>query len=116
MAIQVPQTRQSLADAWKALGNWMGCATGAPGTSQTPSNESTGGGYARAQTTWTSGSGGNVTGSAVTIAVPASTITHAIMASAAAVGAANMIDNCPVTNAIFSTPGNVVLTPSLGIA
>lgn len=116
MAIQVPQTRQSLADAWKALGNWIGSATASPGTSQTPSNESTGGGYARAQTTWTSGSGGAVNGSAVTIPVPASTINYAILASAGAVGAANMIDNCAVTQAIFSTAGNLVLTPSLGVA
>jgi len=115
MSIKVPQTRQSLADAWKGLGSWIGAATNDPGVTQTPASEVSGGGYARAQATYTSGSGGNVSGSAVTLPVPNVTINYAILASAATVGAANMIDNCAVTQAIFSTPGNLVLTPSLGI-
>ncbi|MBE5453516.1 hypothetical protein E3G52_000380 [Mycobacteroides abscessus] len=116
MAIKVPQTRQALADAWKAMGNWLGAATNDPGTTQTPASELTGGGYARAQTTYTSSSGGNVSGTAVTVPVAAVTVNFAILASAATVGAANMIDNCAVTQAIFNIPGNLVLQPTLAVA
>lgn len=112
MAIAIATTRQALADAYKVLGTWIGTATGAPGTSATPSNESTGGSpaYARKQTTWSSSTGGVVNGTAVTIDVPASTVTHILLASASS--GANQIDNADVTDVVMSAQGQIVVTPT----
>lgn len=112
MAIAVATTRQALADAYKALGSWVGTATADPGTTATPANESTGGSpaYARKQTTWTSSTGGVVNGSAVTIDVPTSTVTHILLASA--VSGANMIDKADVTDVVMSAQGQIVVTPT----
>jgi hypothetical protein len=112
MAIAVATTRQALADTYKTLGTWVGVATGAPGTSATPSNEASGGApaYARKQTTWTSSTGGVVNGSAVTIDVAAQTYTHILLASAAS--GANMIDNADVTDVVMSAQGQIVVTPT----
>ena len=114
MAIAIATTRQALADAYKALGSWIGLAVGNPGTSATPANEATGGSpaYARKQTTWTSSTGGVVNGSAVTIDVAAGTYTHIILASAATTGAANQIDNADVTDVVMSAQGQIVVTPT----
>ena len=115
MAIQIATTRQSVSNAYCALGSWIGTATGSPGTSATPSNESTGGGYARKQTTWTPATGGVNNGSAVTIDVAASTITHILLASAATVASANMIDWSDTTDIVFSSAGQAVVTPTFTI-
>lgn len=117
MAIAVGTTRQNLADRYATLGTWIGTATGSPGTSATPANESTGGSpaYARKQTTWSSSTGGTVNGTAVTIDVPASTITHILLASAATVGTTNMIDTSDVTDIVFSSQGQAVVTPTFTI-
>ena len=112
MAIAVGTTRQNLADRYATLGTWIGTATGDPGTSATPSNESTGGSpaYARKQTIWSSSTGGVVNGTAATIDVPASTITHILLASA--VSGANMVDKADVTDVVFSAQGQAVITPT----
>lgn len=112
MAIAVATTRQALADAYKALGAYVGVATGNPGTSATPANEATGGSpaYARKQTTWTSSTGGVVNGSAVTIDVAAGTYTWILLASAAS--GANMIDTADVTDVVMSAQGQIVVTPT----
>lgn len=117
MAIAIGTTRQNLADRYGTLGSWVGTATGNPGTSATPANESTGGSpaYARKQTTWTSSTGGTINGSAVTIDVPASTVTWMLLASAATTGAANQIDNADVTDTVFSSQGQAVITPTFVI-
>lgn len=112
MAIAVATTRQSLANAYMGLGTWIGVATGDPGTTSTPSNEAAGGSpaYARKQTTWTSGSGGVVNGSAVTIDVAAATYTYILLASAQT--GANMIDKAAVTSVVMSAQGQIVVTPT----
>jgi hypothetical protein len=117
MAIQIAATRQSVSNSYCALGSWIGTATGSPGSSATPSNESTGGSpaYARKQTTWTPSSGGVNNGSAVTIDVPASTVTHILLASAATLASANMIDWADVTDIVFSAQGQAVVTPTMTI-
>jgi len=114
MAIAIGATRQSLANSYSALGNWIGAATGNPGTSATPVNEVTGGSpaYARVQTTWSAGSGGVSNGTATTLNSPAATITYVILASAATTGAANMIDNCAITSVVLSGQGQIVVTPT----
>jgi hypothetical protein len=112
MAIAIGTTRQALADAYKALGTWIGVATGAPGSSATPSNEGTGGSpaYARKATVWTSSTGGVINGTAVTIDVAAATYTHILLASASS--GANMIDNADVTDVVMSAQGQIVVTPT----
>lgn len=110
MAIAVATSRQALADAYKALGTYFNCATGDPGTSASPANEATGGGNARVATSWTSGSGGALTGSAVIITLAAATYTHALLASASSGN--NMVDKCAITSTTLSGAGQIVLTPS----
>lgn len=118
MAIQLATTRQTVSNAYVALGNWIGLATGSPGTTTTPANEVSGGSpaYARKQlSAWTPGSGGVNTGSSVTIDVPACTVTHILLASASTVAAANMIDWSDVTDIVFSAQGSAVVTPTFTI-
>lgn len=115
MAIAVGTTRQNLADRYGTLGAHIGTATGPPGSTATPANESTGGSpaYARVATTWSSSSGGTINGTAVTINVPTSTITHVLLASAAS--GATMLDNADVTDIVFSAQGQAVVTPTFSI-
>lgn len=110
--VAVLTTRQSLAAYYASLGAYFGLATGSPGSTSTPANEASGGSpaYARVATTWTAGSGGAETGSAVTINAPAGTYTYGIMCSAATGN--TMIDNCPITSTVLSAAGQIVLTPS----
>jgi len=112
VAIAVGTTRQALADQYKTLGTWIGVATADPGTTATPSSEAAGGApaYARKQTTWTSGAGGVINGSAVTIDVAAATYTYILLASASS--GANMIDKAAVTSVVMSAQGQIVVTPS----
>src|SRR5580693_7696707 len=93
-------TQNTLCTDYIALGGgsslaWLGLATGAPGSTATPANEATGGGYQRQQTTWAAAaqSSGSATssGTAQTLSVAAGTYTFMILASASTTGAANMI-------------------------
>src|SRR3954465_2669269 len=112
MPIAVATTRQNLADRYGTLGTYIGLATADPGTTATPTSEATGGSpaYARKATTWTSGSGGVINGSAVTIDVPTGTNTHILLASA--VSGNNMIDKADITDVVMSNQGQVVVTPT----
>jgi len=113
MAIAVAATRQAAADAIKALGAYIGLATGDPGTVATPANETSGGSYARVATTWTSATGGVVNGSAVTINAPAGTFTHAFTAALSTGN--NMIDKCTITSTTLSSAGQIIVTPTITI-
>lgn len=62
-------------DAIAALGRYISLHT-STGGGTTGANEATGGGYARVQTTWTSGSTGTNTGSEVNILCAAGTYTE----------------------------------------
>jgi hypothetical protein len=110
-------TQNVLAADYVALGTWLGLATGAPGSTSTPANEATGGGYLRAQTTW--GTVGQASGSATssgtaqTLSVAAGTYTFMLLASASTTGAANQIDNASITGIALSSAGSIVLTPQL---
>lgn len=110
MAIKVATSRQALADTYKGLGKYFGLSTGDPGTSTAPANETSGGSYARVDTTWSSASGGVVNGSAVTINAKAGTYTHTPLCSAAT--GATMIDWAAIVSTILSAPGQIVLTPT----
>src|ERR1700752_3583209 len=112
MAIAVAASRQALADTYKTLGTWIGIATADPGTTTAPANEATGGSpsYARKQTSWTSGYGGIINSTAVTVDVPTGTYTPIFLASA--VSGAPMVDKADVTDVVMSAQGQIVVTPS----
>ena len=107
-------TRQALADAYKALGNYFAACTGSPGTTSTVANETSGtggsGAYARLQGTWSSGSTGTLSCTNVILSVPAATFTFGALCSAAT-GAAQL-DNAAITSTVFAAPGQLVFTPS----
>lgn len=112
MAIAVTTTKQTMSNYYATLGTYIGLATGAPGSTATPSNEASGGSpaYARVATTWTAGSGGVNNGSAVTINVAAATYTYILLASASSGN--NMIDNASITSVVMSAQGQIVVTPT----
>lgn len=77
-------THQAASNAIAALGDWISVHDGAGGT--TGANETTGGGYARAQTVWTPGTTGVNTGSEVNIPVAAGTYDEGGIFSASSSG------------------------------
>lgn len=93
-------THQAAADAIKGLGAYISVHTAAAGT--TGASEASGGGYARQQTTWTSGTTGTVSGSAVNVPVAAGTYVEGGIWSASSSGTF-------VGSAAFSG-GNVVVS------
>lgn len=105
-------TLNTLAADYAALGNWIGLATGAPGTALTPSNEATGGSpaYARKQTTFSAGTTGVQNGTAVTIDVAAATYTYMLVASSSSGN--NQQDNATITSVVMGAQGQIVVTPS----
>lgn len=118
MAIQIAATRQMLADDYKTNGDaipggtaWVGLHTGSPGAAGT-ANEVSGGSpaYARKQITWTSGSGGALTGTSATIDVPTGTYTYASLWNAASSG--SCIDWVAITSTTLGAQGQIVVTPS----
>lgn len=111
----IAATKQSMADAWKALGAFIGLATGDPGTTATPANELTGGSYARVATTWTSATGGVVNGAAVTVNAPGSTaITYAFQANGLATN--TNLATVAITSTTLPSAGTVVVTPVLTVS
>lgn len=77
-------THQAAAGAIAALGNWISLHTAAAGT--TGASEASGGGYARAQTTWTATGTGGDNGSQVNIPCAAGTYVEGGVNSAASAG------------------------------
>jgi hypothetical protein len=109
--VNVTPTLNSLASYYAGLGDYIGLATGNPGSSATPSNEATGGSpsYARVATTWSSGTTGVQNGSAVTINVAEGDYDYMILASAGSGN--NQVDNCAITTVIMSAQGQIVCNP-----
>lgn len=120
MSIKIALTRQNLADAYgeqaTASAPYVGLHTNAggadPGADGTV-NEVTGGSpaYVRKQTTWTPGSGGTLTGTPVTIDVPAGTYTHASLWTVES-GTDRCIDWVPITTTQLGAQGQIVVTPT----
>jgi hypothetical protein len=110
MAIAVATSRQALANYYGTQATWIGAATGAPGTSSTPANEASGGSpaYARKATTWSAGSGGVITGSAVTIDLPAGTYTNFILCTAATGN--TQFDNGSITSSTLTGQSTLIIT------
>jgi|SRR6516164_9241861 hypothetical protein len=111
MPIAVATTRQTLSNAYVAIGGYVAVATSDPGITSTPANEATGGtpAYARMLTTWTPGTGGVNTGSAVTIDLAPGTYTYVFLATAAT--GATMFDKAAITSVDYSVQGQLVVTP-----
>lgn len=110
----VPATRELLAIAFSSYGAYISVHTADPGT--TGGSEAAGGApaYARKQTTWTPGaSDGVVTGSAVTVDVPAGTFAWAGLWSAATGG--TFVDKIAITSTTFGAAGQLVVTPTVTV-
>ncbi|ORL15421.1 phage tail fiber protein [Prescottella equi] len=113
MALDVASTREQLAIYLGTLGSYISLHTADPGT--TGASEATGGGYARVQTTWTGGTvDGTVTGSAVTITVPAGTYAWAGIWSAASSG--NFIAKIALNSTTVTAVSQIIVSPTLSIA
>lgn len=106
----VTTTAGTVVADYTGLGNWIGLATGNPGSTSTPANEATGGSpaYARKSTTWTV-SGATATGSAVTFNVPAGTYSYMLVCSGSSGN--NMVDWCPISPQVISSQTTLTLTP-----
>ncbi len=113
--VNVTQTKETLALNFSALGSWISLHTASPG--QSGASEATGGSpaYARKQTTWTGAAvDGVVTGSKVTLDVPAGTYTHVGIWSAATGG--TCIDWYAITpSATDTVQFQVGVTPTITI-
>lgn len=97
-----------------AAATWVSLHTGDPGT--TGANEVTGGSYARMQTTWGSASAGVMTGSQVSITVPASTtVTYAGLWTTSTAGTFYCGCQLPAPQS-FTTAGTYQATPTLSAA
>lgn len=92
---------------------WIGVATAAQSAGATVSNEATGGSpaYARKQTTWGSASGGIVTGSAVTIDLPAGTYTTVLLCTASTGNTLYEWYQLP-SSVVLSVQGTLTITPT----
>lgn len=106
----VTPTAQTMVTDYSGLGAWIGLCTGAPGSTNAPSSEASGGSpaYARQETTWTV-SGGTAIGSAVTINVPAGNYSYMILCSASTGN--TMVDWAPITPQTASGQTTVTITP-----
>lgn len=122
MPIKIATTRQRQADHYGTGAGYVGVCTGDPGTGTTPANEASGAGplgtYARKSFTWTAGTGGNITGAATALDLPAGTYTHMTICTTAS--GATQYDWALIVKADGVTPdpitlpsggGQVVITP-----
>jgi hypothetical protein len=97
------------------LGNWIGLATGLPGSTQSPANEAVGGSpaYARQPTTWTV-TGATAIGSPVTLNVPPGTYTYMLMCSASSGN--NCVDWQPISAQTPTVQTTITITPTYTIS
>lgn len=111
MALNVAASKNALAGKFATDATWIAITTASPGAGPAVSNEATGGGYARQQTTWGSASGGVVTGSQVTVPLAAGTYTHIAICTAST--GSTLYEWYPLgTSLVLSVAGNVLVTPS----
>lgn len=110
MSIAVTATKNALASAYVALGNWISLHVSDPGT--TGAGEATGGtpAYARKQTSWGAPTNGVATGSQVAIDAAAGTYPWAGIWSAASGG--TFVDKIAIASTTLGAQGQVQVTPS----
>ena len=106
----VTATADTLVSDYSGLGNWIGLATGAPGSTVSPASEASGGSpaYARQATSWTV-SGSTAIGTAVTFNVPAGTYSYMLLCSASSGN--NMVDWCAITPQVCTSQTTITITP-----
>ncbi|MFI7001349.1 hypothetical protein [Nocardia sp. NPDC050175] len=118
MTISVPATRQALADAYKnvAGSNTVFVSVHIADPGPTGINEAKDGTptYARKPSTWTSGTGGVITGSQVTIDVPAGTYSWVGLWKTAtgAAGSADFIDKVAISPTTLGAQSQLLITPT----
>lgn len=110
MAIAVTTTKNSLCTNYASLGTYISVHTADPGS--TGANEASGGSpaYARVATTWGSAANSAISGSQVTINLPAGTYTYAGLWSAASGG--TFIDKVAISSTTLGAQGTLLITPT----
>lgn len=105
--------KNALAGKVASDATWIGVATAAQSAGSTVTSEATGGSpaYARKQTTWGSASGGVVTGSAITLDLPAGAYTHVLLCTASTGNTLYEWYALP-SSVTFSTQGTLTITPT----
>ncbi|MBF6356515.1 hypothetical protein IU449_18525 [Nocardia higoensis] len=116
MAIAVTSTKNALCTAYANIATpvYVSVHTADPGTTGT--NEATGGSpaYKRVATTWTAPANGQVTGSQVTIDLPAGSYTHAGLWTALTGG--TFIDKVAIPATTLGGQGTLLITPTFTIS
>src|SRR5580693_2759897 len=104
----VSTTLQSLISYYTGLANWLGMATGNPGSSGTPANEASGGSpaYTRQATTWNV-TGSTALGTPVIFNAPAGTFGYMLLCSGSS--GANMVDWSPFTPQVISAQTTITI-------
>lgn len=115
MAIAVTTTKNALCAAYAAIGGsttFVSVHIADP--SNTGANEASGGSpaYARVATTWGAAANGQVTGSQVTINLPAGTYTHAGLWKSVNGGPADFIDKVAIASTTLGAQGTLLITPT----
>lgn len=110
--VNVLSTEQNLANTLVSYGDYIGVCTGPPGNTRTPYNEAV---YenngARQHTEWDTGQNGNVTGSTVTLDLPAGTFPYMIVCQGSS--GDNMVDWAILpTPIVLGAPQQVQITPA----
>lgn len=112
MPIDATATKNSLADAYKALAAWMSAFT-AMGSAGSAGTEPSGGTptYARKAISWGSSSGGVVSGAQVNLDIPSGTTVVGV-GFHTAVTAGTYVDKTATTSQAFSSQGTYGVTPT----
>ncbi|WP_278266208.1 hypothetical protein [Nocardia sp. AG03] len=116
MAIAVTSTKNVLCAAYANIAStvYVSVHTGDPGTTGT--NEASGGSpaYARVATTWSAPANGQISGSQVTVDLPAGTYTHAGLWSAPTGG--TFIDKVSIASTTLGAQGTLLITPTFAMS
>ncbi|MBP1158257.1 MULTISPECIES: hypothetical protein [unclassified Rhodococcus (in: high G+C Gram-positive bacteria)] len=116
MAIAVTSTKNALCAAYAATATtvYVSVHTGDPGP--TGLAEASGGApaYVRVATTWGAPANGQITGSQVTVNLPAGTYTHAGLWSAATGG--TFIDKVAIAPTTLGAQGTLLITPTFAVS
>ncbi|WP_431968248.1 phage tail fiber protein [Nocardia sp. bgisy134] len=112
MAIAVTSTKNALCTAYANIATtvYISVHTADPGTNG--ANEASGGSpaYKRVATTWSAPANGQITGSQVTIDLPAGTYTHAGLWSA--LNGGTFIDKVAIASTTLGAQGTLLITPT----
>lgn len=113
MALATNAMKTALLNAYAAQGTWISLHTADPGS--TGASEVSGGtpAYARQQTTWGTPSAGSMTGSKVSINVPATTVVAAGVYSAQTSG--TYLDKLSIPSTTVSANATIDVTPTITI-